>query len=173
MQNHGESACTVVEAPLPRHLVGCLVRKRGAGAGGGGAGSAGAGSAGVRGVVVECVPCTAPVAATALFRVEYADGKGELAEASEVRVMLADAGDGGAGSGDGEEPRCPVCFDNFDAGSGVRPSILECGHVFCIRCVQCIRAHSAADTGAAGTTRRGTCIRCPLCQARHRVRDTR
>jgi hypothetical protein len=138
----------------PLRVIGCLVCK-------------GEGSSAVRGVVVGAVARAA--LAPARFRLEYADGTQELVDGARVQAMLAD-GERGGGGGGAEEAACPVCFDAFGADGGVRPSILECGHIFCRNCVQCIRTHSAADTGAAGTTRRGTCIRCPLCQARHRVR---
>jgi hypothetical protein len=93
------------------------------------------------------------------------------------RVGHTDSGCGsGGGSGSPPAATCPVCFEGFGpaAGSepgGAVPSTLECGHVFCRECVERLCALSAADSGAAGTTRRGTCIRCPLCrnQARHRV----
>jgi hypothetical protein len=156
----------------PQRVIGCLVLGRE----GEGEGS----SASMRGVVVGSItraaPAPAPAPAPVQFRVVYADGTQELLEAAQVQAVLADgeaqAGGGGGGGGGGcgaGGATCPVCFEEFGVGGGVRPSILECGHVFCCACVQCIRAHSAADAGAAATTRRGTCIRCPLCQARHRV----
>jgi hypothetical protein len=180
----------------PRRLVGCLVCKgngSGKGTKGKGKGSAGVGSMGMRGVIVqhyEHAECAtpAPVRAPVQFRVQFADGSEERVDGGQVRAMLLDAADraaaigastGGRSHGDGDDggggfATCPVCFDDFGlepgvSEPGVTPCILECGHVFCTACVGRICALSAAGAGAAGTTRRGTSIRCPLCQARHRL----
>jgi hypothetical protein len=174
-----EAQLLQLEQLPPRHLVGCLVFKEGSGGGLGAQGGSGAGR--MRGVIEGRV--AQPARAAALFRVQYADGTEELVEGGRLPAMLVDAGSAGTGAsncdsheggdvdGDGDGgsgARCPVCFDGFGT-EGVTPAIFACGHVLCTACIQCICAHSAADAGASGTTRRGTCIRCPLCQTRHRV----
>jgi hypothetical protein len=148
---------------------------------------------GMRGVVAEQ---TAPTAgAPAAFRVRYANGTEELAEGGRVVAMLfdpesaskrlsaaADSG-GGGGGGSGSAVRrgcedwgsnggvaCPVCLGDFSSDApGVAPSVLVCGHVFCAACIETFREHSAANGGACGTTRRGTCIFCPTCKNRQRM----
>ena len=79
-------------------------------------------------------------------------------------VGTAGGGSGGGGSS------CPICLGDFSQEPEMEPAILQCGHVFCVTCIARWCERSAAEAGAHGTTRRGTCIRCPLCQRRHRVR---